>query len=477
MEKDYGRKRRQLIFKEKKISNDEFMAASIGDCEWLDQSLRDGHNPSTFDKHGFAPIHLAALHGKLDCMKLLIEKYGVDVNLASSAGWRPLHFCLNKDSGINAKLCLQYLLSCGADVNCKTFENITLVHQAASEGLIDCLQILLKKHAPVDICDNRGHTPYDLAKLWGYKNCARVIQNEVWIRSKVNEYQECKKLDNLKENYINLQKEALQQLHNEQEFYGNVTYGNWLEEKGYSESPTEVRLFHNERYPDDVVKGLAKRLMVSGGIEDCASRSERLALRLQSNAKPKNMRRKTLKASTSLEPFITTKAVASLTGGLSPHGNQRTNKIKSRFPKMKTRQWNHSTNVNTKPITNIQNKTAMSLSIHPDEDDIAILPLDANLTVQIKKDKNKSVAIKVLLPGGQIQNADIYIPNLSSDVIHNALSGKVKERIKLPQEFNLVHIQDVKHKRRPTSCPPDEISMHLETFVERNLSSCSSEVN
>ena len=48
----------------KKISDDEYMAAKIGDVQWLDQSL-DGKDPNVFDKEGLAPLHYAALHCRL----------------------------------------------------------------------------------------------------------------------------------------------------------------------------------------------------------------------------------------------------------------------------------------------------------------------------------------------------------------------------------------------------------------------------
>uniref|UniRef100_H2YP52 Uncharacterized protein n=1 Tax=Ciona savignyi TaxID=51511 RepID=H2YP52_CIOSA len=123
-------KRRQIITKQAKITADKFLAASIGDVEWLGQSLMDGQDPCGFDKNGLTPLHLAALHGRLDCIRLLIEKYDVDVNVTSATGWHPIHLSINKESGTNALQCLKYLLECGADVNCMNDDNVTVSHQA-----------------------------------------------------------------------------------------------------------------------------------------------------------------------------------------------------------------------------------------------------------------------------------------------------------------------------------------------------------
>lgn len=57
------------------------------------------------------------MHGRLDCLKMLIEKYAVDVDLSSLTGWRPIHLVMNKENGHWALECLKYLISKSADVN------------------------------------------------------------------------------------------------------------------------------------------------------------------------------------------------------------------------------------------------------------------------------------------------------------------------------------------------------------------------
>jgi len=44
-------KKRNLKQKEKQLNTDQCMAASIGDVEWLDQSLKNGHDPNGMDKN------------------------------------------------------------------------------------------------------------------------------------------------------------------------------------------------------------------------------------------------------------------------------------------------------------------------------------------------------------------------------------------------------------------------------------------
>ena len=54
-------------------------------------------------------------------------------------------------------------------------DGITPVHQAASEGHVQCLKLLIEAGAKIDGRDCRGNTPLDLAKLWAHRKCARYV--------------------------------------------------------------------------------------------------------------------------------------------------------------------------------------------------------------------------------------------------------------------------------------------------------------
>jgi len=66
---------------------------------------------------GLTALHLSAIHGRLECLKLLIEKHKFDINLASSTGWRAVHLCISNQTGKRAITCLQYLLDKKADAS------------------------------------------------------------------------------------------------------------------------------------------------------------------------------------------------------------------------------------------------------------------------------------------------------------------------------------------------------------------------
>ncbi|XP_039251579.2 uncharacterized protein LOC120329036 [Styela clava] len=526
------RRRRQLVIKERNISADEFMAASIGDVEWLDQSLRDGRNHSSFDKNGLAPIHLAALHGRLNCIQLLVEKYEVDVNLISSTGWTPLHLCINHETGSRALKCMNYLIENNADVNCQNDDCVTPSHQAASEGLVECMKLLIEREAELNVADVRGHLPLDLARLWSHKNCARIIRTEMWKREKQEKAEEMKQLNIVKTYYKELQKEAVLQLKNEQEFYGGVAFGNWLDDKGLPENLKNNSIFQRERYPDTPTEGLSKRLRTSGGLDDCAERMENSNIRKKEKKQVVQFAKssqpsveKTSKTTSKAPKVERVERKTTVKPGKTVQLPNKINQVKQvvrveqvdtreRYPERKQQQhypdrkqqyyqdshqqqqeniwegtktftpyseitavserpgrgtpWNYSTNLESDPITNIKCKDTIALSIHPDEME-KLLPQHANLTVML--DIARKPKIKMTMPGGRIKSAEIRMPHLPSNVISDELSGIASDRIRIPQEFKAVHVYDLKKKRQPDKQlrPKNEIGMHLSVFGDPRI--------
>ena len=260
----------------KKLPRDEFMAASVGDTKWLHYSLRDGHDPNMFDKDGLAPIHLAALHGKLECMKLLIENYNVDVNLESDTGHLPHLLVINMKNKKVALPCLKYLVSKGADVNSANYDGETAVHKAAAEGMEDCLKFLLAKGADADQKDVRDKTAHDLAKIWCKRKCARIVQKRVWNHDKEFFEQERMKMIRLRQEFQDLQHEALHQLMNEHDFFGNVSFNNWMDDKGFKGDNKQLKFYPNKKQVDGLMDGMISRLFANGTLKDIARRLEKL---------------------------------------------------------------------------------------------------------------------------------------------------------------------------------------------------------
>ncbi|KAL5022802.1 hypothetical protein ScPMuIL_001957 [Solemya velum] len=254
------RRRRTRIASDKRIAEDEFMAAAIGDVEWLKQSLREAGGQINFDKNGLSALHLAAIHGRLECLKLLIDKYKFNINLASTTGWRAVHLCISNQTGNRALKCLQYLLNKKADASIPNNDGITPVHQAASEGHTQCLKLLIEAGSKLDCKDCRGHTPLDLAKLWGHQKCARILGGEMWHQEKDYAAKEMLQLKKVK------MQQVLKEMENESEYkeakekINDKSFKEWLDGHNLKESCTgpkgrdmDMKI---DRYPDkENIKG------------------------------------------------------------------------------------------------------------------------------------------------------------------------------------------------------------------------------
>ncbi|XP_059821838.1 ankyrin repeat domain-containing protein 53 [Hypanus sabinus] len=211
--------------------SDELIAATVGDVDWLRLSLNKAKGKVAVDRNGYNAMHYAAQNGRLECLRVLVEEYNMDVNLPDLRGYRPIHMILNKECQFCAESCLKYLLDIGADPNVQTIDGQSPLHQAAEVGLLDCITTLVDAGANVKAKDGKGQIPFDLAKLWGHRTCARYLASLVWKSNGRDFLKEMQKLQRLK--LVLLSDE--QRLHNiQQEKRDRLTkdqYTLWLERK------------------------------------------------------------------------------------------------------------------------------------------------------------------------------------------------------------------------------------------------------
>ncbi|XP_063781377.1 ankyrin repeat domain-containing protein 53 isoform X2 [Pseudophryne corroboree] len=188
-------------------ANDQLIAASIGNVAWLQLSINTAESQLKTDKEGFTALHMAALHAQLQCLQLLIEGHKMDVNFPSRLGLRPLHLVLNRKNGVRTLACVRYLLQQGADVNAQCKNNVTALHKAATEGLEDCMAVLVEAGADVHAKDSEGKKPIDLCKVWCNRSCARYLSHIMWKRDKKDFALEIKKVEKLKRTIQEKEKE------------------------------------------------------------------------------------------------------------------------------------------------------------------------------------------------------------------------------------------------------------------------------
>ncbi|KAK3739834.1 hypothetical protein QZH41_009077, partial [Actinostola sp. cb2023] len=187
---------------------------------------------------GLAPVHLAALHGQVESLKVLIDKFKVDVNLPSDAGWTPLLLSINTASEKRALKCVKFLLDKGADHSRANYDGSTVMHQVAIKGYVKCLVVLIKAGAIIDGIDSNGNTPMDLTRVWGHRLCARILAKHQWFLDKEKELQqrlEEEKRD--KESAQEIEKQTIQtRIKGQNE--GQVAFKSWLTVKRIPDIPT-----------------------------------------------------------------------------------------------------------------------------------------------------------------------------------------------------------------------------------------------
>ena len=95
----------------------------------VDLLLRMGANPSTPSRNAFsvAPLHSATAANSLICVQLLISA-GADVNAVQQGGFRPIHAAAQHG---NVDI-LRLLIAAGADTQAPSNDNKTALQYAAS---------------------------------------------------------------------------------------------------------------------------------------------------------------------------------------------------------------------------------------------------------------------------------------------------------------------------------------------------------
>ncbi|XP_075787189.1 ankyrin repeat domain-containing protein 53 isoform X2 [Pelodiscus sinensis] len=341
---------------------------------------------------GFSAIHLAALHGRLECLKLIIENFEVDVNLPSLTGWSPIHLVMNKESGPNALECLQYLIEKGADINVQYQGGMSPLHKAASEGRLDCIIELVEAGADVHAKDLEGQEPFDLCKIRAHRSCARYLRNAMWKIEKRNFAREMHKLNQLKSHCQRTEQHFLKVEKKEQEILNALAFSNWLRTK--QQQPKKMPL------PED-------RLIIA--------------------AVPKEKVGKTPSGGKKVQVYAKRRATVRETPQPSRGKSQRA--------------WNTSVNPSSPVVTDIFRPTTVRLGTDPE----VCGDHDFSSFLFLSKDARGKPVIEMAYAGRLAP-----LPKLPYDVIERSLyPGARPLRIKLPQDFKPTHIFDVKRKRLP----------------------------
>ncbi|KAG8431096.1 hypothetical protein GDO86_019432, partial [Hymenochirus boettgeri] len=376
---------------------------------------------------GFTALHLAACHGRLPCIKLLVEEYKVNVNISSHYGWTPLHLALNPKSGPHALECVKYLKECGANINARTKSGLTPLHQAAKEGRQDCVVVLVEAGADVHATDSQGQTPLDLCKIWAHKACARYLRYKMWEKDKGDFAREMNKMDKLKQAILASEQDTYSKVKKDQTLVQHLHFCDWLDKKGLPERLKDLSCVRED---------------VSSLSRQCESIDKLSQTKIETSGMP------------------TPKALCH--DKLKDKSNISQTDTESKYSHSKKRpvRWNTSVNPLSPPITAISRDVQGILDAPPKEGDIRSL-------VHITKDEDGHPMINTI-SGKNVTS----LPNLPYEIIERKLFPNkiVHDRLLSPRDFKSTHILDVQRKLPPSKAqrPASEIPYHLRQEIDPN---------
>ncbi|XP_076990328.1 ankyrin repeat and SOCS box protein 3 [Tamandua tetradactyla] len=124
------------------------LAAREGNVKVLRKLLKKGHSIDVPDNRGWMPVHEAAYHNSVECLRMLIHADTTEnyIKTKTFEGFCALHLAASQGHWKIIKI----LLEAGADPNAPTLEETTPLFLAVENGQIDVLRLLLRHGANVN---------------------------------------------------------------------------------------------------------------------------------------------------------------------------------------------------------------------------------------------------------------------------------------------------------------------------------------
>ncbi len=147
-------------------------AAARGDVKGVqEQLLKNPRSRDISDDLGDLPLHHAAINGHTEAARLLLEA-GCDINCENEEFLRPLHDAASKGFTEVVQL---FLTAPGCDLDCRNGDGDTPLHNAVKYGRADVLRQLVADGADVNCQNRKGSTPLHYAVKFGHIRLARSL--------------------------------------------------------------------------------------------------------------------------------------------------------------------------------------------------------------------------------------------------------------------------------------------------------------
>lgn len=158
-------------------------ATVAGDLERLREAFGNPPEfPNCRDDCGQSCLDYAIYHGPISLVRALLE-LGADPNYEDPSGFPSLFAAIDRVADDRNEV-LSLLLSAGADVNQRGFNDYTALHQAACRDDAKAVAILLEHGADPDVrtrIDDYA-TPLEEAENFGHRVGAEALRN--WLAAR-----------------------------------------------------------------------------------------------------------------------------------------------------------------------------------------------------------------------------------------------------------------------------------------------------
>ncbi|MEP7352225.1 MAG: ankyrin repeat domain-containing protein [Acidobacteriota bacterium] len=151
-----------------------FAACMLGDTARVEALVTGNRSLATgFSSDGWTPLHLAAFYGKVDTVRLLLNK-GASPTIRSTNAMNnlPLHAAV---AGKHAEV-VKLLLEHGAPANAQQNGGWVAMHAAAQNGDLESAVHLLVNGADVSQRADNQQRPIDLALLKGQQDMVEFLE-------------------------------------------------------------------------------------------------------------------------------------------------------------------------------------------------------------------------------------------------------------------------------------------------------------